>query len=57
MTDRERQYKADLKRIEQIKEEIRKLREEKEKLIQRTYYFEHREEKLEKNKTNRNKKG
>lgn len=50
MTDREREYRADLKRIEQIKQEIEKLRLEKVKLVQRNYYYEHRDEKLKRNK-------
>mgnify|MGYP006883592518 CR=1 FL=1 len=43
MTDRERQYRANLKRIEQIKDEIDNLRREKNRLIQQTYYYEHRD--------------
>lgn len=50
MTDREREYRADLKRIEQIKQEIEKLRLEKVKLVQRNYYYEHRDEKKSKRK-------
>lgn len=50
----EREYKADLKRIEQIKEELEKLRIEKVKLIQRTYYYEHKDKRKnsEENYTN-----
>lgn len=43
-------YKAALKRIEEIKVEIERLRQEKVKLIQKAYYFEHKDEKYEKAK-------
>ncbi len=56
MTDRERQYRANLKRIEQIKDEIDKLRREKNKLIQQTYYYEHRDELIAQAKARKKKK-
>ena len=56
MTDRERQYRAKLKRIEQIKYEIDKLRREKNKLTQQTYYYEHRDERIAQAKARKKKK-
>jgi hypothetical protein len=56
MTDRERQYRANLKRIEQIKDEIDNLRREKNKLIQQTYYYEHRDERIAQAKARKKKK-
>ena len=55
MTDRERQYRAKLKRIEQIKDEIDNSGE-KNKLIQQTYYYEHRDERIAQAKARKKKK-
>lgn len=56
MTDRERQYKAALNRIEQIKDEIDNLRREKNRLIQQIYYYEHRDERISQAKAQKKKK-
>ena len=44
----EQEYKAAIERIEQIKYELEKLRIEKTKLIQATYYYENRDRLLKK---------
>jgi len=44
----EQEYKAAIERIEEIKDELEKLRIEKTKLIQATYYYENRDRLLKK---------
>lgn len=56
MNDRDRQHRANLKRIEQIKDEIDNLRREKNRLIQQTYYYEHRDERISQAKAQKKKK-
>lgn len=55
MNDRDRQHRANLKRIEQIKDEIDNLRREKNRLIQQTYYYEHRDERISQAKAQKKK--